>query len=82
MRNFFAAIELRANDYSSVIRKSLRGQVIGQIRCFARGGVPVRAALRVNRTRQFCGKWKGLNEAGPRVNSNRVAGNRIVGGMQ
>jgi hypothetical protein len=48
MRNFFAAIELRANDYSSVIRKSLRGQAIGQIGCFARGGTCVRAALRVN----------------------------------
>ena len=48
MRNLFAAIELRANDYSSVIRKSLHGQVIGQIGCFAKGGTCVRAALRVN----------------------------------
>ena len=41
MRNLFAAIELRANDYSSDIRKSLRGQVIGQIGCFMRGGTCV-----------------------------------------
>ena len=45
MRNSFAAIELRANDNSSVNRKSLRGQAIGQIGCFARGGVPVCAIL-------------------------------------
>ena len=38
MRNLFAAIELRVDDYSSDIRKSLRGKVIGQIGCFARGG--------------------------------------------
>ena len=41
MRNLFAAMELRANDYSSGIRKSLRGQVIGQIGCFMRGGTCV-----------------------------------------
>jgi hypothetical protein len=60
MRNFFATIELRANDYSSVIRKSLYGQVIGQIGCFARGGTCVRA-LRVNREHQFCRRWKGAS---------------------
>ena len=63
MRNLFAAIELRANDYSSVIRKSLHGQVIGQIGCFARGGTCVRAVL-ANRTRQFRqaeGPWRGTS---------------------
>jgi hypothetical protein len=63
MRNFFAAIELRVNDYSSVIRKSLRGQAIGQIGCFARRGTCVRAALRVKRTRQFRLSWRGPGEA-------------------
>src|ERR1700679_1063029 len=62
MRNFFAAIELRANDYSSVIRKSLRGQAMGQIGCFARRGTCVHAALRVKRMRQ-CLSSRGPGEA-------------------
>jgi hypothetical protein len=80
MRNFFATIELRINDYSSVLHKSLRGQVIGKIGCFERGGTCVRA-LGVNREHQFCRKWQGPTEAGPRVNRSRVAGNRVVGEM-
>jgi hypothetical protein len=59
----FAAIELRVNDYSSVQRKSLHGQVIGQIGCFARGGTCVRAALRVNSTRQFRRRRRGPSGA-------------------
>ena len=80
-RNLCAGTELRVNDYSSVLRKSLHSQVIGQFGCFARGGTCVRA-LRVNRSHQFCRKWKGPNEAGPRVNRNRAAVNRDVGGLE
>src|SRR6202789_2555710 len=48
---------------STVIRKSSHGQMIGQIGCFQWGGTCVRAALRVNRTRQFRGRRRGPFEA-------------------
>jgi hypothetical protein len=60
MRNLFAAIELRANDYSSDIRKSLCGQAIGQIGYFAGGGTCVRAILAY----QFHRAWKCRGRSG------------------
>jgi hypothetical protein len=40
------------------------------------------ALMRVNREHQFRRRWKGPNEAGPRLNRDRGARNRVVGAMR
>ncbi len=66
MRNLFAAIELRGNDYSSVTRKSLHGQEIGQIGCFVGGLLVCAPSSRINSAgRGNARAGLGRKKAGP-----------------